>query len=117
LTVKLERLVSTDSRLPEIVFLDSFLTNEQALKCLKGYNLKKVVTKPNGNHEISLLEGAKVLRRARLLILSADAILRNGGLLCTSGGLLLAVAAKELGVPVLAISRSYCLWEHIICSQ
>jgi len=31
--------------------------------------------------------------------------------------MMLAVAARELGIPVLAISRSYCLWEHIMCSQ
>jgi|JI9StandDraft_2_1071091.scaffolds.fasta_scaffold758505_1 translation initiation factor 2B subunit (eIF-2B alpha/beta/delta family) len=30
---------------------------------------------------------------------------------------MLAIAAKELGVPVVAISRSYCLWEHIMCNQ
>ena len=43
-------------------------------------------------------------------MLSADAILRNGGILCQSGGLMMAVAARELGVPVVVVSRSFCLW-------
>lgn len=57
------------------------------------------------------------MRKARFLVISADAILRNGGIISSSGTLLLAIAAKELGVPVLAITRNYCLWEHVISTQ
>ena len=100
------------------LFMDSFLTNMEAVQSLEGYNVLKVVSKPcKSRQEVSVLESASYLRDSSLLLLSADAILRNGGILCASGGLMLAIAAKELGVPVLAVSRSYCLWEHIICGQ
>lgn len=69
-----------------------------------------MVQKAKKENEISFEEGAKALRKARFLIISADAILRNGGIISSSGSLLLATAAKELGVPVLAITRNYCLW-------
>lgn len=61
---------------------------------LKGYRIRKVLPEPKGEADISVQQGAKTLRKARFLILSADAILRNGGLLCRSGGLMLAVAAR-----------------------
>ena len=79
--------------------------------------VKKIVSDPVNPNEVSFLAGAKTLRGSRLLILSADAVLKNGGLLCQSGGLMLAVAAKELGVPVVAVSRSYCLSEKVMCGQ
>jgi translation initiation factor 2B subunit (eIF-2B alpha/beta/delta family) len=75
------------------------------------------VADPKGDVEVGLQQAARALRQARFLVISADAILRNGGLLCRSGGLMLAVAAKELGVPVVAVSRNYCLWDHVISSQ
>jgi translation initiation factor 2B subunit (eIF-2B alpha/beta/delta family) len=30
---------------------------------------------------------------------------------------MLAVAAHQLNIPVLGITRSYCLWEHIMVNQ
>jgi translation initiation factor 2B subunit (eIF-2B alpha/beta/delta family) len=61
------------------------------------------------DNEVLLTDAAKMLKQARILIISADAVLRNGGILSKSGSLMLAIIARQLGVPVLAISRSYCL--------
>ena len=94
-----------------------FLSNENVIGSLAGYRISRVVQQVKKDNQITFEEAAKALRKARFLVLSADAVLRNGGLIGSSGALLLAVAAKELGVPVLAISRNYCLWEHVISTQ
>jgi translation initiation factor 2B subunit (eIF-2B alpha/beta/delta family) len=62
-------------------------------------------------------EAATVLKQARLLVISADAVLRNGGILSKSGALMLAIIAHQLNIPVLAVSRSYCLTEQIFFNQ
>ena len=117
LASKLARSLHDSYRLPEIVFVDSFLSNENVIGSLAGYRISRVVQQVKKDNQITFEEAAKALRKARFLVLSADAVLRNGGLIGSSGALLLAVAAKELGVPVLAISRNYCLWEHVISTQ
>jgi methylthioribose-1-phosphate isomerase len=116
---KLERMSPPGKDLPIMVFVDSFLTNEKIIASLQGYQLNNVVTgaseaKPN---EIQLFDAARVLRQSRLLIISADAVLRNGGVLGKSGSLMLTVLAHQLGVPVLAVSRSYCLSEQLFLNQ
>lgn len=70
--------------------------------------------KPNS---VSIKDATRVIKNSRLLIISADAVLRNGGILSKNGSLMLAIIAKQLGVPVLAISRSYCLSEQILLNQ
>jgi translation initiation factor 2B subunit (eIF-2B alpha/beta/delta family) len=52
-----------------------------------------------------------------MLIISTDAVLRNGGILSKSGSLMLAIIAHQLNIPVLAISRSYCLTEQVFLNQ
>lgn len=94
LAAKLSRIVPTGTQPPQLLFADSLLTNWSAVSALSGYSIKKVVADPKASNEISLFEGANALRKTRLLVLSADAILRNGGLLCSSGSLMLAIAAK-----------------------
>ena len=43
LQVKLSRVATPKSTLPEIVFLDSFLSNSSPLSGLSGYSIRKVV--------------------------------------------------------------------------
>jgi hypothetical protein len=80
--------------------VDSFLSNENVIGSLAGYRISRVVQQVKKDNQITFEEAAKTLRKARFLVLSADAVLRNGGLIGSSGALLLAVAAKELGVPL-----------------
>lgn len=105
--------------LPTVVFVDSFLTNSKIINEINGYRIVNVVinqTEIKGN-DILLTDAARVIKQARILILSADAVLRNGGILSKSGALMLAIIAHQLSIPVLAVSRSYCLSEQILINQ
>jgi translation initiation factor eIF-2B subunit beta len=50
-----------------------------------------------------------IMQRANKVIIGAHAIMKNGGILCQSGGLLLAIAAQSFSVPFLIISAMYKL--------
>ena len=119
LRTKLERVAVNGKELPTVVFVDSFLTNTKIINEITGYRIINVVinqTEVKGN-DILLTDAARVVKQARILILSADAVLRNGGILSKSGSLMLAIIAHQLGIPVLAVSRSYCLSDQILINQ
>ena len=101
------------------MFIDSFMSNHALVKELaKSYSIRKVaVDGPPAKAEIGIADCARCLLEARVCVISADAILRNGGILSRNGSLMLAVLAEQLRVPVLAVSRSYCLWEQVLCGQ
>ena len=59
LASKLGRFASSSEKLPRLLFVDSFLTNNQAVSALSGYIVKNVVSEVVNKNEISFEEGAK----------------------------------------------------------
>lgn len=50
-------------------------------------------------------------------MISAELISKDGGILASSGALMMAINAKAYGVPVIVLSTSYCLSNRIILGQ
>lgn len=49
------------------------------------------------------------MQRANKVIIGAHALMKNGGTLCYSGGLILAIAAQSYSVPFIVISATFKL--------
>lgn len=58
-----------------------------------------------------------IMTRVHKVILGTNAIMNNGGCLTTSGGLLIALAAKENAVPVIVIGSSIKLTPKFALDQ
>ena len=60
---------------------------------------------------------SSAIRKCKGVVLSGDAILLNGGILCGSGSLMVAAAAKKHKVPIMALGRGFSLTETTIIKQ
>ena len=59
-----------------------------------------------------------LMSRINKVLIDCNAILNNGGILTTAGGLLIALAAKENAVPLIVIGKNYRAFtskKKIIC--
>ena len=54
------------------------------------------------------------MHKCHSLLISGDSITKTGGIISLSGALLLAIYAKKQKVPVICISRNYCLSDKVM---
>ena len=59
LSSKLGRTINPNEQIPKLLFVDSFLSNQQAISALPGYIVKNVVAEVKKGNEVSFQEGAK----------------------------------------------------------
>jgi hypothetical protein len=69
------------------------------------------------NNEINLIDISSEVRKVNRVIVSADSVLRNGSVICESGSLMLALAARKYQIPVVALSRGFGLTQKSIIDQ
>jgi len=61
-------------------------------------------------HKIANLKNSSgVIKKADILLIPCEAVLKNGGAVGRSGALMLAIAAKSFSVPVIALATCYTL--------
>ena len=58
-----------------------------------------------------------MIRKCKGVVLSADEILLNGGIISGSGALMVAAAAQKYKVPIMALGRGFSLTERTIIKQ
>ena len=57
------------------------------------------------------------LHRCHSIIISTDCITKTGGVVSASGSLMLCLMGRRRRVPVIMVSRNYCLGERTLLSQ
>ena len=67
--------------------------------------------------EIMINEISSYLHRCHSVILSSDSITKTGGVLSASGSLMMCMMARRRKIPVITVSRNYCLGDKILLSQ
>ncbi len=67
--------------------------------------------------EIMINEVSSYLHRCQSIIISSDCITKTGGVLSTSGSLMLCLMGRRRRIPVITVSRNYCLGDRIFLSQ
>lgn len=64
--------------------------------------------------KVDLTKALQKIRKCKAVVISADSIFEDGGILSQSGALMVAIAAKKYGVPVLAVGRGFSLTEKVV---
>lgn len=103
-----------------VVFLDSYLSNGMACAKISQFKIVTVLpfeAKESAAGQIAMVDAAQHIHNSKMVLISADVILKNGGILCRSGSLLLCRIANMCNVPVFALSRSYCHSDELISTQ
>ena len=62
-------------------------------------------------------EISSYLHKCHSVIISSDSMTKTGGVLSGSGSLMLSLMARRRKVPVIVISRNYCLSDRVLLSQ
>lgn len=62
-------------------------------------------------------EISSYLHKTHTVIISSDSITKTGGVLSGSGSLMLCLMARRRKIPVVVISRNYCLSERVLLGQ
>jgi translation initiation factor 2B subunit (eIF-2B alpha/beta/delta family) len=68
------------------------------------YNPEKVVYPL-----VELKNSSSVIKTADMVVIPCSAVLKDGGIIARSGSIMLAIAAKNLSVPVVALATCYSL--------
>lgn len=133
-TVVLEELQRIFTKGCKVLFFDSYLSNIKIMEKLAETGVDVVVvtiasqedkegegTKGKNNSNkleyIDLTEAGTYVRKCQGVVLSADSILLNGGILSGSGALMIAAAAKKQRVPIMALGRGFSLCEKSLIQQ
>lgn len=67
--------------------------------------------------EILISEISSYLHRCQSIIISSDCITKTGGVLSGSGSLMMCLMGRRRRVPVIVVSRNYCLGDRTLLSQ
>ena len=57
------------------------------------------------------------MHKCHSVVISSDCILKTGGILSPSGSLMLAIMSRRHNIPLIIISRNYCLSDKILLNQ
>ena len=67
--------------------------------------------------EILVNEISSYLHKCHSVIICSDSITKTGGVLACSGSLMLCMMTRRRQIPVIVVSRNYCLSDKIFLSQ
>lgn len=85
----------------------------EAAPSLEGHKLAASLPKiPNGNISVTLVPDSAIyaiMSRVNKVLIAPQAVVADGGAVCSSGHLMVAVAAKEFSVPVVGVAGAYML--------
>lgn len=81
---------------------------------LEGHKLAAALSKssPPSHISITLIPDSNIyaiMSRVNKVILSPEAVMADGGSICRSGHLMVAIAAKEMSVPVVGVTGAFAL--------
>lgn len=103
--------------------MDSFLCNVGLVQevCEKKKATLKIVNTGEQVKEkeryVDLKDASRHVKKADLVIISGESILKDGGILSNSGSLMVAISAHTAHIPVIALSRAYCLSDLTLAGQ
>lgn len=79
---------------------------------LQGHKLAMALSKKNGNISVTLVPDSNIyaiMSRVNKVIFSPQAVMADGGAICSAGHLMVAIAAKEFAVPMVGVAGAFTL--------
>lgn len=60
---------------------------------------------------------ASKIRKYQKVVISAESVLKNGSIIAEPGSLMVALAARKYNIPIVVLSRGFCLTEKVLIDQ